>query len=176
MECLRRGSSNDSAGQAQPFPVPQVIQFPDATFAIRCDVSSEVLYRGMRPDDNDPALPACGSCAKTLGVRFGRDGEQGPCDIRIRDGMVYPMEGGMSVTVTDPMALPSHRRPPHMKGSTKGIEVFSLEAQRLPGELIARADKPNRKLHRSVEPKAAMQAQAYESSLHSTQPHWTCVS
>ncbi len=55
----------------------------------------------MRPDPVDPSRPRCGPDARSLGVRVHQD-------IKPDDkGDVHPETGGMSVSLDDPMNLPS---------------------------------------------------------------------
>src|SRR5947209_19528862 len=84
------------------------------------------VFRSMR--DADDGLPETEPAARCLGVRPGVGfGTDIPVDSQ---GYVYPETGGLSVAPTDPIHLPTHRRPPELGGTGKD-PVWRLSIQTL---------------------------------------------
>lgn len=118
------------------------------------------LFRGMRADAN--RRPQAGSSANMLGVRPGYD-------VKVRDGLVQPLTGGMSTMHRDPRKLPACLRPPSLKGSAD-FPLFSLVVSDLPDTLAARNDKGD---HHLIEPSRACSLSLLQTELAGTGPAWT---
>jgi hypothetical protein len=112
-------------------------------------------------------MPVIEPSATALGVREG--------EIVVRDGLVSPGEGGMSVADT-PEGLPAHRRPSSLDGTGKH-PVFALQEDQLPDGLTARRDPNTRRdpaleHHWFIEPSHEMPERRYVELLASTRPRW----
>jgi hypothetical protein len=70
------------------------------------------LFRGMKEHAN--GLPELGESSRCLGVRPGLD-----VPATELDDLVWPGEGGLSVSPDDPHGLPNFRRPPVLGGTGK---------------------------------------------------------
>lgn len=143
-------------------------------------MSGTTLYRGMRPDRENPQLPRCGESAACLGVRrcdvSTTCKSEHKCDIPIHGGLVHPASGGMSVVVDDPEELPAHRQPKDRNGVATGHQVFSIETDEVPSTLVVRSDNPLRNpSHRVIEPKEICSFEIFVQNLHSTQASWRLV-
>lgn len=123
------------------------------------------LYRAMRPDPANAALPLCGPDARSLGARPG-------VDIAVdMNGVVHPSTGGMSVSPDDLRNLPPHRRPRSLGGEGKD-PVFVVGTGDLGGPLTYRPDPRRPGAHGFVEPAAPMAMAAYQHALCETGPRW----
>lgn len=125
------------------------------------------LFRGMRPD-------ATGLLPKIMCGKSSLDVT--PDEITIINGLAQPETGGMSVVANDFKALPGHRKPPSLGGSSKGYEVFWISEQALPETLVARQDRPSDFAeHRSIEPSEVCAFERFRENIISTCQNWTPV-
>lgn len=130
------------------------------------------LFRGMRPD-GETGLPQVGNARNGLDVVAG-DPPVG--DIPVREGIVAPESGGMSVVTDDPILLPVHRKPKSLGGTAKGYTIYAIEEIELPRTLVARQDKPEElPAHRSIEPRTRCTFISYREAIHATRNNWKSV-
>jgi hypothetical protein len=123
------------------------------------------LYRGMKADAD--GKPECGPTKRQLGACI-----PGDLDADVQ-GRVHPLTGGMSVTASNPRALPYHRRPQEWGG--KGRDpVFGTDASKLGDDLAPRVDDEATS-HWLVEPARIMPADAYQRALCTTRLDWEKV-
>jgi hypothetical protein len=112
-------------------------------------------------------MPVIEPSATALGVREG--------EIVVRDGLVSPGEGGMSVA---DIARGSTCTPaPFVAGRTGKHPVFALQEDQLPDGLTARRDPNTRRdpaleHHWFIEPSHEMPERRYVELLASTRPRW----
>lgn len=139
-----------------------------AEHAAKTGIPGKTIYRSMRlADDGGPMM---GPTARTLGARPGP--EPGPgVDIPVRDGMVQPDVGGMSVAADDPMNLPRMRRPPEFGGTGKD-PVWSMNTNDLGPDLVCRPDPDAPSRHWFVEPAREMTYEEYREALEATKGYW----
>ena len=124
----------------------------------------ERLYRTMQTDAD--GLPRVGRGARMLGVRVkGHHADVAP-DV---DGRVHPGNGGMSVTVDDPMAMPVARRPSWLAFGASEDPLFLLGVPSVLAPLSVRSDIG---AHALVEPGHVLNLETFEAALTATRPHW----
>lgn len=122
------------------------------------------LYRTMKkaPD----GLPMPGRSARMLGVRV----EGIHVDVRPdAQGHVLPGQGGMSVTVDDPLQMPVARRARWLARGASEDPLSAIEAMRIVPPLSVRVDAG---AHALVEPAGPASLATYEADLASTRPGW----
>lgn len=123
-----------------------------------------LLFRAMK--ETSDSLPEIGPSTRTLGVRPGIDvPAQNPSDV------VWPGQGGMSVSPDDPAYLPDFRRPPEF-GGTGNDPVWIIHDDNLGPDLIYRPDPAKPGTHGFIEPGRPMTVQAYQNALGATQSRW----
>lgn len=130
----------------------------------------------MIPDED--GLPRVGSTGRTLGARPGypSDPAEPEPDIHVSAaGNVYPDSGGASVAIPPMENLRPHRRPPKYGGKDKKLEVYSLETDDLPEELLIRVDPLGPTVHAFIEPARVMNFDEYQRALHATRGLWQIV-
>jgi hypothetical protein len=125
------------------------------------------LYRAMIPAANGE--PACGSTARTLGVRLEVDIAVDAC------GQVYPGTGGMSVAPDSPTHLPRHRRTPEFGGTGKD-PLWCIQEAYLGPMLRYLPDRVSRPQHGVIESAIPMTFDAYQQALEATSRYWTRIS
>lgn len=131
------------------------------------EVTGKTLYRAMTADANGE--PACGSTARTLGVRS-------EVDIAVdADGQVHPDMGGMSVAPDSPLHLPRHRRPPEFGGTGKD-PVWRIQEVHLGPMLRYNPDRGPHPQHGVIEPAISMTFEAYQRALQETVLYWIRIS
>jgi RHS repeat-associated protein len=123
----------------------------------------EILYRSMK--EGAEGLPLTGESARTLGVRPSIDI---PVD---KDGMVHPKTGGISVGLSNPANLPSHRRPIEIGGTGKD-PVWCIGSCSLPNGLEFRPDPNSPTQHGFVEPSESMPYKKFKNLGGSTKALW----
>lgn len=122
-------------------------------------VGGRKVYRAMR---EDPAGgPLVGPTARMLGVRPDDD-------IPVVNGRVSPGTGGMSVAPDSPMNLPSHRRPPQIRGTGKD-PVWGIDLDSLGGDIVFRQDSSK---HGLLEPAREMSIEEFQSALADLASKW----
>lgn len=121
------------------------------------------VYRSMRAERD--GWPACGSTARTLGVRSSGVDADVTLDAA---GQVIAGTGGMSVAPDDPRRLPPHRRPPELDGTGRD-PVFGVSRGRLPAELEVHADTLT---HALVRPRRAMDLADFARCLCASRTAW----
>jgi hypothetical protein len=123
-----------------------------------------VLFRAMK--EASSGLVEVGATARTLGARPAIDvPAHDPTDL------VYPGQGGMSVSPDDPMNLPYFRRPPRFRGTGKDPVWRIVEADLGPG-LCFRPDA-TQPAHGFIEPSRPMSLAEYQEALEQTQMRWS---
>jgi len=127
---------------------------------------SETLYRAMSIDED--GQPRLGASSRTLGVRPLIDVPGDAADV------VDPGVGGMSVTIEDPMLLPTHRRPSAF-GGTGPDPLFAIEREVLGPDLEWRADFEGPSGHGFVEPVRTMTFDEYQEAIWATRSRWRQV-
>jgi hypothetical protein len=121
------------------------------------------LYRSMREDQQ--GLPVVAPNARSLGVRPGKDVSA------VQPGdMVFPDQGGLSVSPDDPTNLPYYRRPPALQGTGQD-PVWAIDLNQLGPDLVYRPDPASTK-HGFIEPARPMSLDAYQQALGATGPLW----
>ncbi|HEY8598604.1 MAG TPA: hypothetical protein VIL85_09250 [Thermomicrobiales bacterium] len=130
---------------------------------ITADDSAALLYRGMQADEDDQ--PRCGPTARMLGVRPD-------VDLAVSaDGEVMPGQGGLSVTPSDPMLLPRHRRPPAFGGTGKD-PLRQIAIGDLGQGLRYRADPLDPTRHGFIEPASVTTLALFQEALVATRGFW----
>ncbi len=86
------------------------------------------------------------------------------------DDLVFPKQGGMSVSPDDPWNLPEHRRPPEFQGVGRD-PVWIIDETQLGPDLMYRPD-PHQPGHGFVEPAFSMTLAEYQDALAQTQASW----
>ena len=114
-----------------------------------------------------------GPTARTLGARPGPVPGPG-VDIPVRDGLVQPGTGGLSVAPDDPMNLPRMRRPREFGGTGKD-PVWGMNTNDLGSDLVYRPDPADPSRHWFVEPVREMSYDEYQQALEATRAHWQAV-
>ena len=128
-----------------------------------------MLYRSMEADAD--GLPVLGRSARRLGVRIGSTDD----DIPVINDRVHALNGGMSVAIDDPTALPHWRRPAAFQGTGRGLVMFGLELDTLLDTPLAlRVDRKNSS-HGFIEPVRSLPIDEYEQYLGETRGHWRAI-
>ena len=118
----------------------------------------QFIYRSMA-SCSDP--PCAGD--RDLGVREDYDVHPDA------DGMIKPLDGGMSVSPDDPLRLPRHRRPPILGGTGKK-PVWETNLAIVPDELVYRQTSDD---HGLLEPERVIRLDEFRAQLESTADRWT---
>lgn len=80
----------------------------------------------------------------------------------------------MSVSPSDPMDLPRHRRPPEF-GGTGRDPAFVMDDSDLGSELRDRPDPEGPPVHGFIEPANTMSFEAYQAAIWGTRQNWSGV-
>jgi hypothetical protein len=115
--------------------------------------------------EDDQGYPEVGPGTRTLGVRPGVDVPAGSLG-----DMVYPGQGGLSVSPDDPLHLPYFRRPPAWQGTGRD-PVWTISGAELGPDLQYRPDPGNAR-HGFVEPVRPMTLADYQVAIAGTQIRW----
>lgn len=129
------------------------------------------LFRVMRPAAD--GLPRLGHSASTLGVRV--EGRESRCDIPVKNGLVEPSQGGMSVT-------PDDWRNVYFVFLENAVDdnepdqMWLLHGSDLGPDLQYRADDRYPGSHGFIEPSRSMAVSVYEAAIIETRPRWKLYS
>jgi len=123
------------------------------------------MFRAMKAEPD--GLPMLGRSGRELGVRL-----DGPIrDLPVREGIVEPETGGMSVALDAALNLPKPRLPRSLGGESRD-PVFAMRKAEVPEALILRVD---RYPHALVEPIRRCLLVEFESEIARTRAFWSKV-
>jgi hypothetical protein len=122
------------------------------------------LFRAAKEDVH--GMPEVGPSARGMGVRPGID-----VPATQPDDVVYPGQGGLSVSPDDPLNLPPFRRPPEFQGTGRD-PVWGIGDVDLGGDLCYRPDPANPAGHGFIEPVRPVTLAEYQEALTRLQGSW----
>jgi hypothetical protein len=126
------------------------------------------LFRAMKEDDSGSCL--IGDGARMLGIRPG-------VDVTAKDAndLVYPGQGGLSISPDDPLNLPYFRRPQEFQGIGKDPVWLILDTD-LPGFDLCHRPDPAKPTHGFIEPVRPMTLGEYKRAIARTHTLWRKLS